>query len=814
MNSMQLAKVETMHEEIRDQITRQDILQAIAALDRGEPHAFGPSTFYDLLEGERRYPPKAVVGLAARRALGRPLQPDEFSGGQESWAFRLLRDRGFTVVDKERRSDRHDFPGVPSIRVFIEDTKTAIHGHGGPGWEFGSCLWSPSSYKNGSDHYALMREPETDDLVIHINDGDVVGWSYVSAPFRELTDGPPSPGKYAGRSSYYRVDLKDYREFPRSVPLTEFVDRNRAAIEEELKEDEPKRYPFILYGNERAVRHAEGAYLTRCTPKLYELIRMSVFASAPTTLLAEEPPAIFNSVDGTWGQRAGVQERVGKKIEISIPNETIRCDALSLLALAIETADEERGSAWYLRETTHGLRLMTGRLRALSVTRSKMRVSVIGPVGQDVRDALGADIEDDSEFKFVPGSLILTFPVAQATKALGLLKQGLISFIEMAMARVRRSVSLEDHDPEAVAYISSVLGRQLPQPVPAQDAEQFDVDEDDASASHEPRIRGRAPIFERGERSIVSLMSDIERGIIALPDLQRPFVWEDTAVRQLLNSLFVGFPVGTLVFWHTSKAKQARVLGTDRPGLQATDLVIDGQQRLTALFAVMRGVEITGKEGGRRKISIAFRPRDGRFEVADAPIRNDPEFLPNVTELWDGKRLPVEIKRDLFKRLREKGRMVDSRYEDAVDQNLGRAHAISDFRFPTLDIRETAVARGAEVTDEDVADIFVRINSQGTRLGQADFVLTLLSVYHGELRDRIEERARQMSQGAVIAIDAQQLLRIVCGVAFGRARMSAVYRFLRGVDPITGEADTAERVKRLKSTRRHGKGVHRAIAVA
>ena len=95
-----------------------------------------------------------------------------------------------------------------------------------------------------------------------------------------------------------------------------------------------------------------------------------------------------------------------------------------------------------------------------------------------------------------------------------------------------------------------------------------------------------------------------------------------------------------------------------------------------------------------------------------------------------------------------------------------------------------------EVTDEDVADIFVRINNQGTRLGQADFVLTLLSVFHDKLRDQIEARARAMSQGTIIAIDTQQLLRAVCGVAFGRARMSAIYRYLRGVDPTTGEADT------------------------
>jgi hypothetical protein len=141
---------------------------------------------------------------------------------------------------------------------------------------------------------------------------------------------------------------------------------------------------------------------------------------------------------------------------------------------------------------------------------------------------------------------------------------------------------------------------------------------------------------------------------------------------------------------------------------------------------------------------------------------------------------------------------VDEHYENAAEHNLDRAHAIADYRFPTVDIRKTAATREEEINEEDVAEIFVRINNQGTRLGQADFVLTLLSVYHGELRDRIEERSRAMSTGTVVGIDTQQLLRAVCGVAFGRARMSAVYRYLRGIDPTTGEADAAGRIERLR----------------
>ena len=448
-------------------------------------------------------------------------------------------------------------------------------------------------------------------------------------------------------------------------------------------------------------------------------------ARPKTDIDGEDAPAEFNA-DGTWKHRDGIEDRLRQMMELSVPDESMRRAAMHFLAAAIENADEERSDAWCLREIGKGLRLMTGRLLACEVSRSKMRVSVLGPITEEVRAALGSDPESDEEFKKLPGALLLTFPVEHASRAQELLSDGFNSFVDLAMARVRRRVSLEDHVPEAVTY-----------------------------------------------------------------------VWENTKVRDLLDSLFLGFPVGTLVLWHTSTDREARALGGDRPGLRATTLVIDGQQRLTSLYAVMRGVDVIDKDGSPRRISIAFRPRDGRFEVADAAIRKDPEFLPNVTELWSGTRPKPQVRRDIITALRDKGRAVDEKYEDAVERNLDRAHSIADYRCPTVDIRKTATTEAEEATEEDVAEIFVRINNQGTRLGQADFVLTLLSVYHGELRDRIEERSRAMSEGTVVSLDTQQLLRAICGVAFGRARMSAVYRYLRGVDPTTGETDATGRLERL-----------------
>jgi hypothetical protein len=250
--------------------------------------------------------------------------------------------------------------------------------------------------------------------------------------------------------------------------------------------------------------------------------------------------------------------------------------------------------------------------------------------------------------------------------------------------------------------------------------------------------------------------------------------------------------IGPLV--HNGRAG-GRALGASDRAFRATTLVIDGQQRLTSLFAVMRGIEIQGKDGEKRPITIAFRPQDGRFEVCDAAIRKNPEFLPNITELWRGPRTKAQIRKDMLKALEERGRIIDDAYRDAMDMNLDRAQGITNYRFPTVEIRKTATAE--EIGEEDVAEIFVRINSQGTHLGQADFVLTLLSVFHGELRDRIDTGARSMSLNAIVPVDTQQILRTACAVGFQRARMSSIYKYLRGIDPVTGDPNPAGRIERL-----------------
>ena len=206
----------------------------------------------------------------------------------------------------------------------------------------------------------------------------------------------------------------------------------------------------------------------------------------------DEPPATFNAADGTWNERPLVGERIRKKLELELANEATRREALRLLALVIETADEERGNAWYVLEKERGLRVFVGRLLACAISPYRIRVSVIGPISEVVREAIGANAKREVEVKQIAGAITLSFPVERAAEAIPLLKDAFSNFIEEAMVRVRRSVSLEDHAPEAVTYIATVVGRELPQPVSdAQDNEQRDdtAGEEDPSISREPRVR-------------------------------------------------------------------------------------------------------------------------------------------------------------------------------------------------------------------------------------------------------------------------------------------------------------------------------------
>lgn len=138
-----------------------------------------------------------------------------------------------------------------------------------------------------------------------------------------------------------------------------------------------------------------------------------------------------------------------------------------------------------------------------------------------------------------------------------------------------------------------------------------------------------ATLYRDTGYSLTHLIEDIKHGNLALPDIQRPFVWSSAKTRDLFDSMYQGFPVGTLMFWETGADVGTRQVGGGDHDRVAKLLIVDGQQRLTSLFAVITGTPVLTKSFEEKRIRVGFRPADEMFEVTDAAIEKDPEFIPD-----------------------------------------------------------------------------------------------------------------------------------------------------------------------------------------
>jgi len=118
------------------------------------------------------------------------------------------------------------------------------------------------------------------------------------------------------------------------------------------------------------------------------------------------------------------------------------------------------------------------------------------------------------------------------------------------------------------------------------------------------------------QAAVGTLFTWIESGDIAIPEIQRPFVWDAVKVRNLLDSLFQGFPVGYLITWRNPDVKLKD--GTVSAGRR---ILIDGQQRVTALMAALLGREVINKNYQRVRLRIAFHPGRQQFEVSNSAIQ-------------------------------------------------------------------------------------------------------------------------------------------------------------------------------------------------
>jgi len=317
-----------------------------------------------------------------------------------------------------------------------------------------------------------------------------------------------------------------------------------------------------------------------------------------------------------------------------------------------------------------------------------------------------------------------------------------------------------------------------------------------------------AQVFKTTDYTIGKLIDDIEIGDIALPDIQRPFVWyrKISKVRDLFDSIYRGYPIGYLLFWENANRTDYKNIGFDEKKRKIPRfLIIDGQQRLTALFAVIKNQEVLTPDYEKKKIKIAFKPIDSTFKVGDAATDRDPEYVADISSLWAGEGDFSIINAFLSKFKEIKG--LDKEEEKIISANIQNLINIAKYPLTALEI-------SAELLEETVSEIFVRINSQGVSLTQADFILTLLSVYWEEGRKEIEQFAidsrkvpdkntRYSSFNYLIKPDPDDMLRILVGCSFHRAKMKDVYSIIRGRDMETGEFSEELRTQQFEKLKTH-----------
>lgn len=216
---------------------------------------------------------------------------------------------------------------------------------------------------------------------------------------------------------------------------------------------------------------------------------------------------------------------------------------------------------------------------------------------------------------------------------------------------------------------------------------------------------------------IETLLTWVKSKEIAVPEIQRPFVWEATKVRNLLDSLYQGYPIGYLITWRNPTVKLKD--GTASVGKR---ILIDGQQRVTALMAALLGHEVLTKDYETVRIRIAFHPQEERFEVANPAIRRDVAWIGDVAAVF----APDASLTELTDTYTEKNPAADRK---RVSRVLEKLRKIINNHVGVIELAD-------DLDIETVTEIFIRVNSAGTELSQADFAMSKIAVnetYGGNL---------------------------------------------------------------------------------
>lgn len=227
--------------------------------------------------------------------------------------------------------------------------------------------------------------------------------------------------------------------------------------------------------------------------------------------------------------------------------------------------------------------------------------------------------------------------------------------------------------------------------------------------------------FTLMQYSVSSILGLIDAEDFVIPEIQRPFVWKRSQVRDLIDSLYNGYPTGYIITW-----KNPDVKTKDGSRANGKKVLIDGQQRVTALMAAIAGKEVLDDDFNKDRIKIAFHPlaedETKRFAVQDASHLKDKRWIPDIAVVFS-----PDFKQRAFEN--EYARNNENVDLDELSEILSRLKGIANRQIGIIEL-------DAALDIDEVTEIFIRINSKGTALSQSDFVMSKMAadtVHNGGL---------------------------------------------------------------------------------
>jgi len=214
--------------------------------------------------------------------------------------------------------------------------------------------------------------------------------------------------------------------------------------------------------------------------------------------------------------------------------------------------------------------------------------------------------------------------------------------------------------------------------------------------------------YQVNQYTVDNVVNWVKSGEIAIPEIQRPFVWKSSKVRDLMDSLYQGYPVGYIISWRNPDVKLK-----DGSLSMGKKVLIDGQQRVTALTTALVGQPVVDASYNKVVIRIAFQPVEERFEVLNPAIQKDKSWIHDVSEIIRPEFSTLQFIRSYQEKNPEAS-------EALIEQSIQRLKSIVQRPIGMIELNH-------DLDIETVTEIFIRINSKGVVLSQADFAMSKIA---------------------------------------------------------------------------------------